>query len=64
MASSASLALNPCDGSAHYQAAMKVANDLISTSMRNIVQARLRNIEKRNRRIHTFPQEHPDKQLP
>ena len=54
---------NACHESFHYQAAMQLANGLISTSMRTIVQARLRNIEKRNHQIHTFQhkQHHPQR---
>ena len=40
----------------HYHAAMELVNDLISTSMRNIVQARLRNIVKRSNQINIFQQ--------
>ena len=56
MASSGQVAENACHADSQYQAATQLANDLISTSMRNIVQARLRNIEKRTQRINIFQQ--------
>ena len=55
---------HPCNENVYYQPALKLANDLISTSMHNIVQARLRNMDKRNHQIHTFQQEQRHQLLP